>query len=373
MPTSTTWLLPDGIDEAGPRAAAEIEHLRRVCLDRMRTFGYQMVIPPMVEFVDSLLTGVGRDLGLQTLKVTDQLSGRQLGIRADMTPQAARMDARTGEGINRLCYCGSTLKARPQKLGDSRAPIQIGAELFGHDGLGADLEILSLLLDLTDALGLPRLTLDVGHVDLYRLAIATVAADQTGEAERALAQKDSSQLTELALEPSVEASLLRLMHTQGGPDCLDALRDAFPGADDALDQCQTLAGALAGRVNLHFDFAEGRGSHYHTGLVFALYAPDEAAPLAQGGRYDAAGEAFGTRRAATGFSADLRLWQSHAKLGLAAPMPITAPNLEDPSLTEAIAALRMQGEIVITDFDGTATCTRRLRKTGTQWTIENAQ
>ncbi|MGB0957259.1 MAG: ATP phosphoribosyltransferase regulatory subunit [Litorivicinus sp.] len=373
MSTSTTWLLPDGIDEAGPKAAADIEYLRRICLDRMQSFGYQMVIPPMVEFVDALLTGVGRDLDLQTLKVTDQLSGRQLGIRADMTPQAARMDARTGQGINRLCYCGSTLKARPSKLGDSRAPIQIGAELFGYEGLGADIELITLLLELTDALGLPMLTLDVGHVDLYRLAISTVPEAKRDAAEQALAQKDASQLAALALDDTANQRLRVLMDTQGGAGCLTGLADAFPEAADALEQCTTLATALDGRVNLHFDFAEGRGAHYHTGLVFALYAPDEAAPLAQGGRYDAAGEAFGTRRAATGFSADLRLWQLHAKLDLATPAPIAAPHLEDPSLTEAIAALRLQGEIVITDFDQNATHTRRLVKAGTQWTIEKTQ
>ena len=375
--SNTRWLLPDGIDEANPQRAEAIESIRRHCLDRMRNYGYQLVIPPMVEFVDSLLTGVGRDLGLQTLKVTDQLSGRQLGIRADMTPQAARMDARSGSGANRLCYCGSTLKAKPAKLGDSRAPIQIGAELFGVEGTGADLEIIDLMQDQVSGLDLGHLTLDMGHVDLYRHLIAQVPPQFQTAVESALAAKDLTRLNDVELQSDLTRQLTALVTLQGDTECLGPLRDALPWAEAAIAHCMEVAEHIrtcwGDRVDLHFDFAEGRGSHYHTGLVFALYADHHATPIAQGGRYDAAGSDFGSTRAATGFSADLRTWQDLSTRASATSQPIGAPNLRDLDLYQAVAQLREQGEIVITEFEtDLSNYTRRLVKVGDQWTIENA-
>lgn len=364
-----TWMLPEGIDEAGPEQAFEIEALRRSSLDRMASWGYQLIMPPMAEFTDSLLTGVGADLDLQTLKVTDQLSGRLLGIRADMTPQAARLDARTGQGVNRLCYCGSTLQARPEKPGDSRAPIQIGAELFGHGSLAADLEVIRLLLALMEPLDTPQMTLDVGHVALFAAVMAQVPAEQTREVEQALATKDISLLTQMQLPEPVQSQAMALIQFQGSVDCLDSLQAAFPNLAEVFDDCRAVAQAVPAQV--HFDFAEGRGAHYHTGLVFSLYAKDQASALARGGRYDAVGADFGSARSATGFSADLRLWQQYQPQQTR-PQPIAAPADDDPALAAEVARLRGLGEIIMTDLaEDAAPCTRRLIKQNHQWTIEN--
>lgn len=370
--SNNTWMLPEGIDEAGPDLAHQIETLRRQSLDRMASWGYQLIMPPMAEFIDSLLTGVGADLDLQTLKVTDQLSGRMMGIRPDMTPQAARLDARSGSGINRLCYCGSTLQARPEKLGDSRAPIQIGAELFGHGSLAADIEVINLLLDLIEPLNTPALTLDIGHVAVFAQVMAQIPATQAREVEQALATKDATLLQAMDLPKNLHHQALTLMQSQGGVECLAGLRQAFPDLADVFTACEQVAATLHGRCNVHFDFAEGRGAHYHTGLVFSLYAQDQANALARGGRYDAVGADFGRARPATGFSADLRLWQSYQP-HVAQPQAISAPADDDPELASEIARLREAGEVIVIDLEpGTNSCARRLVKQNHQWTIKDA-
>jgi len=369
--THNTWMLPEGIDEAGPDEAFQIEQLRRRCLDQMQGWGYRLIMPPMAEFTDVLLTGVGADLDLQTLKVTDQLSGRQLGIRADMTPQAARMDARQGNGINRLCYCGSTLQARPDQPGDSRAPIQVGAELFGHADLAADLEVIRLLLELTESLQLPERTLDVGHVAVFAEVMSQVPPRCRREVEQALSTKDATLLTQAELPAPIHAQAMALILCHGGVDCLSDLRQAFPTLTAVFDACEQLAGAVNDACTIHFDFAEGRGAHYHTGMVFSLYAKDEPSALARGGRYDAIGASFGTARPATGFSADLRLWQRYQP-AMAAQTPILAPNDPDPALKRKVAELRAAGEIIMTDLsDSAESGRRRLVKQNHQWTIEN--
>lgn len=366
-----TWMLPEGIDEAGPEHAQQIETLRRNSLDRMRAWGYQLIMPPMAEFTDVLLTGVGADLDLQTLKVTDQLSGRQLGIRADMTPQAARMDARSGQGINRLCYCGSTLQARPDKPGDSRAPIQVGAELFGFAGLDADLEVIGLLLELTDTLNLPARTLDIGHVAVFAALMQQVPETARRDVEQALSTKDTSLLAQADLPEPVAKRAMALIQSHGGVECLDSLRTVFPELPEVFDACEQVALAVSDLCDLHFDFAEGRGAHYHTGLVFSLYARDEADALARGGRYDAIGASFGQARPATGFSADLRLWHRYQSVATA-DAPILAPLDSDPALARTIAQLRAAGEVIMTDLgNAAAPGQRRLVKQNHQWTIEN--
>ncbi len=366
-----TWMLPEGINEAGPKQAIQIETLRRSSLDRMASWGYRLIMPPMAEFTDSLLTGVGAELDLQTLKVTDQLSGRQLGIRADMTPQAARLDARHGQGVNRLCYCGSTLQAKPEKPGDSRAPIQIGAELFGHGSLAADLEVIQLLLSLMDPLQTPQLTLDVGHVAVFASLMEQIPATKQREVEQALATKDQTLLGAMQLPHDVHQKAATLMGAQGSVDCLNDLRRAFPALQTVFDDCQAVSDAIGSHINVHFDFAEGRGAHYHTGLVFSLYAKDQPTALARGGRYDSVGADFGSTRPATGFSADLRLWQDYQR-DCDSPAPISAPADNDPALAEFISRLRAEGEIIMTDLAGdAAACSRRLIKQNHQWTIEN--
>ena len=368
---NNAWMLPEGIDEAGPEQARAIEILRRQCIDRMKRWGYQLIMPPMVEFTESLLTGAGAELELQTLKVIDQLSGRLMGIRADMTPQAARLDARSGQGINRLSYCGSTLQARPARPGDSRAPIQIGAELFGYSGLDADLEVIQLLLELLTELDTGELTLDVGHVALFAEVVAQVDPSEQHLLEQALASKDETLLKQCSLTTGAMNQAQTLLACQGSVECLVDLKKAFPNQADVFEACERIAQVTDGQVNLHFDFAEGRGASYHTGLVFSLYADNEATPIARGGRYDSDGSDFGTPRPATGFSADLRLWQGYMPKQTR-PQPISAPVIQDAELAELIKTLRAQGEVIQFDLDGSAPCSRRLVKLNHQWTIENA-
>ena len=368
---NNAWMLPEGIDEAGPEQARAIEVLRRQCIDRMQRWGYQLIMPPMVEFTESLLTGAGAELELQTLKVIDQLSGRLMGIRADMTPQAARLDARSGQGINRLSYCGSTLQARPARPGDSRAPIQIGAELFGHSGLDADLEIIQLLLELLAELETGELTLDVGHVALFAEVIAQIAPPSNTCWNKPWPAKMKPCSINAALSADAMSQAQALLACQGSVECLADLKKAFPNQADVFEACERIAQVTDGQVNLHFDFAEGRGASYHTGLVFSLYADNEASQLPGADDTILDGSDFGTPRPATGFSADSALWQGYMPTQTLA-QPISAPVVQDADLAELIKTLRAQGEVIQFDLDGSAPCTRRLVKLNHQWTIENA-
>lgn len=362
------WQLPDGIDETAGEQALAVENLRRRSLDRMGAWGFELIMPPMVEFTDALLTGVGADLDLQTLRVTDQLSGRQMAIRPDMTPQVARFDARQTSQPRRLCYCGSVLRARPEKAGDSRAPIQIGAEIFGVAPLSADLEVIGLLLDLLTHMGIDDLTLDVGHVGLFQSLVKDVPGSLRSAVEQALAQKDLTQLKQLGLPEAQFKSLAALIRHQGPVACLDALGQAGMDAD-AIAQCRELANHLKGRVAVHFDFAEHRGASYHTGLVFSLYSQRASTPVARGGRYDAVGVAFGQPRPATGFSADLRTWQALADTPKPATHVVQAPLVDDPELTAKITALRDQGVCVVLGHAGGLQATHTLDKIDNQWTM----
>jgi ATP phosphoribosyltransferase regulatory subunit len=307
------WLLPEHIEDILPEEAMRIETLRRRILDLFMEAKYELVMPPLVEFTDSLLTGTGHDLDLRTFKLVDQLSGRMLGVRADITPQVARIDAHllNRKGVTRLCYCGSVLHARPAGPGATREPIQIGAEIFGHAGVASDLEIQGLLCRALAAAGAKGARMDVGHVAVFRSLVqaARIGAELEGELFEALQRKDLPALKGLTakLDAKTRAALLLLPELYGDASVLQAAARRLPKLPELEKALATLrALAEACPVPVSFDLAELRGYHYHSGVVFDAYCERVSGAVARGGRYDEVGKAFGRPRAATGFSIELR-------------------------------------------------------------------
>ena len=307
------WVLPEYIEDILPAEAMRIEALRRKVLDLFFVNKYELVVPPLLEYMDSLLTGTGHDLELRTFKVVDQLSGRMMGLRADITPQVARIDAHllNRKGVTRLCYCGSVLHTRPASPGATREPIQIGAEIYGEPGVAADLEIQKLLCEALALAGARGVRLDVGHVAVFRSIVQAEKVNGETEAAlfEALQKKDVSALKSLTrkLSSKVREALLSLPELYGGEDILDAAEKKLPGIDSLRKALKTLrALAKASPVPVSFDLAELRGYHYHSGVVFDAYCDGVPAAVARGGRYDEVGKAFGRARPATGFSIDLR-------------------------------------------------------------------
>ena len=307
------WLLPEYVEDILPAEAMRMEKLRRRILDLFFKRGYELVMPPLLEYMDSLLTGTGHDLELRTFKVVDQLSGRMMGLRADITPQVARIDAHllNRKGVTRLCYCGSVLHTRPAAPGATREPIQIGAEMYGNTGPESDLEIQRLLCDALKLAGLRDLRLDVGHVAVFRSLAhgAKVAPELESELFEALQKKDLPALTSLTakLDRKTRAALLELPQLYGGAEVLEQAEKKLPklaAVKKALATLRALAKACP--VPVSFDLAELRGYHYHSGVVFDAYCKGVTGPVARGGRYDEVGKAFGRARPATGFSIDLR-------------------------------------------------------------------
>ncbi|MCC5903197.1 MAG: ATP phosphoribosyltransferase regulatory subunit [Halomonas sp.] len=386
MTIADRWLLPDGMDEVLPPQASRMEELRRALLDLYHCWGYDQVMPPPVEFLDSLLTGTGTDLDLQTFKLTDQLTGRMMGASADVTPQVARMDAHSlkRQGPVRLCYCTNVLRAKADQHQGGRSPVQVGVELFGHPGLEADSEIIHLALSSLKAAGAEEIHLALGHIGIYRSLVeaAALSKEQEGALFAALALKSPGQLAEQisasVSDPVLADMLMALGELHGDADVLNQARERFAGAPApvtaALDQLEALYKGVLARfdVSLYFDLAELRGYQYHTGMMFAAYVPGYGHALAKGGRYDDTGRAFGRARPATGFSMDLK---QLASLALASPSrgAIWAPAQEDESLNAAIAALREQQERVIQALPGQRTgpaehsCDRRLEFIDGRW------
>ncbi|MDR2637129.1 MAG: ATP phosphoribosyltransferase regulatory subunit [Zoogloeaceae bacterium] len=384
------WLLPEYIADALPPESARIETLRRRIVDLFVAHGYELVMPPLLEYLESLLTGAGQELSLRTLKLADQLSGRTLGIRADMTPQVARIDAHllNRAGVTRLCYCGSTLHARPASLVSSREPIQIGAELYGYAGTSADGEILRLLAAALQASELPGFRLDLGHVGIFRaLADAARTDAETGEEIFTLLQnKDVPALAALCatLPSPYGEAILALSRLYGDDGVLAEARRVLPPLPEIAAALDTLA-RLTEQMRAFtvcIDLADLRGYHYHNGAVFAAYVPGYPAAIALGGRYDGVGKSFGRARPATGFSLDLR---ELARLSNAATRQgaILAPAVpdtpDDPELArrlgERIAALRAAGEIVIERLPEENTpadprCDRKLALQGRDWILQ---
>jgi ATP phosphoribosyltransferase regulatory subunit len=311
------WLLPDFVEDILPVEAMRIEGLRRKILDLFFRNGFELVIPPLLEYMDSLLTGTGHDLELRTFKVVDQLSGRTMGVRADITPQVARIDAHllNRRGVTRLCYCGSVLHTRPATPGATREPIQVGAEIYGEAGTAADLEIQRLLCRALALAGAKGVRLDIGHVAVFRALVHAEKINGDSEAAlfEALQKKDVPRLRELTrkLGGKTRNALLLLPELYGDARVLDRAERELPGIPALRKALKTLRElAKASPVPVSFDLAELRGYHYHSGVVFDAYAAGAqgaaSQPIARGGRYDEVGKAFGRARPATGFSIDLR-------------------------------------------------------------------
>lgn len=385
MSTVDHWRLPDGVEEILPAQADAVESLRRDLLDLYRSWGYHLVIPPLMEFTESLLVGLGEDLDLLTFKLTDQLSGRTLGIRADITPQVARIDAHSlaEEGVTRLCYAGSTLHTRPKSLLASRSPIQVGAELYGDDSPGADVEIVRLMLATLDAAGLTGVTLDLGHVGIYAavLAKAGLGGDKEKTVFDALQRKSVPDLR-LALadvEPSLAALIVALVDMHGDERVLDEARKLFatavPAALAGIDALQEVASVVRRQlpdVAIYFDLAELRGYHYHTGLVFAAYVAGCGQALANGGRYNDVGAVYGRARPATGFATDLKALVNLLPAGDIGGGAICMPDVDDPVLEQQVRKLRAAGEVVINCLSGAPDprCDRQLVALDGQWLVQ---
>ena len=362
------WLLPDGIEELLPAEAGRLEALRRRLLDTCAAWGYEQVVPPLIEFLDSLLTAAGHDLELQTFKLTDPLSGRLLGVRADMTPQVARLDAHNlkREGPTRLCYVGTVLRAYGDPLEPSRSPVQIGAELYGHAGLEADLEIIRLMLELLAQSGITGVHLDLGHVGIYRSLARAAGLDADGEAllfpilQRKSRPDLEAFLAALDVPAAIKGQLAALIELNGDDEVLVQARSRLVGAAveaavEALARVAQSLRRLHPALPIHFDLAELRGYHYHTGPGFAAPVPGVGREIARGGRYDAIGAVFGRARPAVGFSADLKQLMRLGRLpdtGL--QRRVWAPAGDEPELLEAIRQLRVEGWQVIQALPGQA-------------------
>ncbi len=370
MTQTDRWLLPDGVDELLPEAAGRVEQLRRQLLDLFRVWGYQLIIPSLVEYTESLLIGLGSDVELHCFKVTDQVSGRMMAIRPDITPQAARIDAHSlkSEGPVRLCYADAVLHTRPRSLLASRSAIQVGAELYGEADAAADIEIICLMIDTLKTAGLASICLDLGHVGIFRALVSAAAISETTEAKLfdALQRKAAGEIRQSAQsavqdEATVEM-LVELAGLHGGIDMLERARRVLAAAPaevaTALEHLQYVAREVQRRqpeVDCYFDLAELRGYHYHTGLVFAAYTSGHGQAIANGGRYDDIGKVFGRARPATGFSTELK---ALAKLGADTSADtqgrVFAPYSDDLALWSAVQVLRQAGEVVVFGRPGQA-------------------
>jgi len=376
------WLLPEGISDVLPGEARFLERLRRAALDLYRGYGYELVVPPLLEYTESLLTGVGADLDLRTFKLVDQISGRMLGLRADITPQVARIDAHilNRAGVARLCYAASVLHARPLHPLATREPFYVGAELFGHATVAADAEVLELAVRTLALAGVEAVRFDLGHTGILRalLALDPAAEAHAEDIVAALSAKDAAALTPLTapLSPPARAALRELIRLHGDEGVLAAARTVLPQLPPlqaALDELQHLAAVLR-RLGAaaSIDLADLHGFRYHTGATFAAYAAGWPVALARGGRYDDIGRAFGRARPATGFSIDLR---EIARLrdGEVA-RAILAPAADDAALAELVARLRADGEVVVRrlgaeeSVDGMA-CDREIRRVDGVWRV----
>lgn len=362
------WILPEHIEDVLPAEARVIERLRRAILDLFEVHGYELVAPPLLEYVESLLSGTGRDLDLATFKLVDRISGRMLGVRADHTPQVARIDAHllNRQGVARLCYCGSVLHTMPAGMTKLREPIQIGAELYGHAGLEADVEIVRLMVAALKAAGIERPHIDLGHPGIFRAMVADTDPDRIEELFHAVQQKDACGAKELA-----ELTMLN-----GGAEVIGRARRELPKdprITSALDALEQLAAAAAAPgVDVSFDLAELGGFNYESGLVFAAFAEGSPDAVARGGRYDEVGKSFGRARPATGFTMDLRqLGRLTGQEGRKAA--ILAPCDDDPALQALVADLRSKGEVVIVDLPGHDAaelgCKREIRKDKGTWRV----
>ncbi len=394
MPGKDRWLLPEGIEEVLPNDARRLEVMRRAVLDLFHTWGYELVMPPMIEYLEALLTGVGKELDLQTFKITDQLTGRLMGIRPDMTPQAARIDAHYLKrgAPTRLCYLDSVLRTRPDEFGGSREPLQLGAELFGHAGPESDVEILSLMIATLELVGVENLHIDLGHIGVFRglIAEAGLNAEEESDLFDALQRKArvdvESLLASLDLSAQHKAMLIALIELNGGQEVLLEARKQLRGAPAAVEEALVNLETVAEYVRrgspslpLYFDLAELTGYRYYTGVVFSAFVPSYGRAIARGGRYDGIGQAFGRARPATGFGADLRLLLRLFPAEDDYTGGVLAPYDGDAALQSEVARLRAAGERVVICLPGVAAtageteCDRELVRKSGKWVVVKAK
>ncbi len=379
----SAWLLPDHIADVLPSEARHIEELRRSLLDTARSYGYELVMPPLLEYLDSLLSGAGGALNLQTFKLVDQLSGRTLGLRADTTQQTARIDAHllNRPGVTRLCYCGPVLHTQPDRPRATREPLQFGAEIYGHQGMEADVETLALALDCVRSAGVERLSVDLADVRIVRHLCAGVMVDPAvlQRVHAALAAKDATELAQLtrSFPTAAREGLLAIFQLYGDAQILKEAETALkatPAVRGVLENLRQLAAQFPG-VDFTFDLADLRGYDYYSGTRFALYVPQASDALVRGGRYDEVGAVFGRNRPAAGFSLDIK------QLVAAVPArplkaAIRAPWAADAALQQAIAQLRHQGETVVCALPGGENrvdefhCDRTLVLHQGQWVVQ---
>ena len=385
------WLLPVGVEEILPPLAAQLEHSRRRVLDLFSSWGYELVIPPFIEHLEALLTGTGRDLERQTFTLVDQMSGRLIGVRADMTPQVARIDARhmAGRTPARLCYLGTVLRTRTDAMASSRSPVQVGAELYGHRGIESDCEIMCLMLEMLSCLRIEQVHIDIGHVGIYRALTRAAGLERSVDRQLldCMQRKAGDEVEQLLADLDdrrVAAHLRSLIDLNGGEEVLaqatEELASAGEGVARALADLKQLVECLRARevtAPMHFDLAELRGYHYHTGIMFAAFVPRQGHEIARGGRYDDIGKVFGAARPATGFSADLKTLLSLSRLAEFASdqTVIIAPWDDDPLLHQQITKLRAAGQRVIQEFPdapvaATVTEQRRLVRGDGGWRLE---
>ncbi|SDX96552.1 ATP phosphoribosyltransferase regulatory subunit [Nitrosomonas sp. Nm33] len=361
------WFLPEYVEDVLPSEALRIEKMRRCILDLLLVHGYQFVIPPLLEYVESLLSGSGGDMDLRMFKVLDQLSGRMMGLRADSTPQTARIDAHllNAKGVTRLCYANSVLHAVPCEITRTREPFQIGAELYGHSSLESDLEIQRLMLKCLAVSGVDKIHLDLGHVDIFRSLIKDLEILPEFEVDlyNVLQTKDTAALRELLctgldkrLDNHIRDALMLLPELYGGKKILAYARKTlpdYPEIENALDQLEVVEEELKTYVDtITFDLSDLRGYHYHTGMVFAAYTQGSANAIALGGRYDEIGKAFGRARPATGFSMDLRELSRLVRSDTCSKGILAPYKRDDKTLEKIIEQLRNEGHIVITELPG---------------------
>jgi len=366
MTITNRWLLPEGVEEILPPKAIQLEQLCRTTIDLFSTWGYEFVIPPMIEYLESLLTGTGEDLDLKTFKLTDQLSGRLMGIRADITPQVARIDAHLlkRDTPTRLCYLGSVLHTRPGMSGETRAPLQVGAELYGHAGVASDIEIVKLMLATLKHAGVGQTTIDLGHIGIFRTlsSESSLSVEQQAEVFETLQRKAKDELKSLYktwnVTDAASKSLLELVDLNGDISILAEANKLFkkqsPDITRYIAEVTVLAESISDQtdVSINIDLAELRGYHYHTGMVYTAFVPGEGGGIAFGGRYDDIGSAFGRARPATGFSTDVKSLLKFQDTSDNTLSKIYAPTTDDASLQETINKLRGSGKIVVQELEG---------------------
>ena len=395
-PSNSRWLLPDGVQETLPPDAQAVELLRRKILQTYHLWGYDLVMPAMIEYMDSLLTGTAHSLDTKTFALVDQLSGKQMGVRSDMTPQVARIDAHLladdqhKNRISRLCYCGHLLHAKGEGITSSRTPLQIGAEIFGNDTIAADVEVVCLMIETLHAASLSGISIDIGHVGIFRCLVRDTSLDSDQEnhlfniLQRKAIPELQQYLQQLPLDEQLRKHFYQLALLNGDISILDEARKVYAGCaaelHQAIDHMQAVVEFVQKKYPqtlIHCDLSELRGYSYHTGLVFAAFLPGQGKEIARGGRYDDVGRVFGNARPATGFSADLiNLYQLSAASNVIEP-GILAPDDIDPELDKTVQKLRLDKQRVIVDLTHGVSkpedqhCNRKLVRQGDDWVVED--